>query len=60
MLVLKHFSVPCRVVSAWDTEGLQHELEFLDINLKKDSSFSLNVIHSPFLDYIENHTLLWL
>jgi hypothetical protein len=40
----------------------QHpEVEFLDINLTKDSSLLLHAIHSPFLllaDFTENHTLL--
>jgi hypothetical protein len=36
------------------------EMEFLDINLTKDSSLLLHAIHSPFMaDFKENHTLLW-
>jgi hypothetical protein len=37
------------------------EMEFLDINLTKDSSLLLHAIHSPFYWRIfrENHTILW-
>jgi hypothetical protein len=34
------------------------EMEFLDINLIKDLSLFLHAIHSPFVDFKENHTLL--
>ncbi len=37
------------------------EIEFLDINLTKDSSLLLHAIHSPFYlaNFKENPTLLW-
>ncbi len=37
------------------------EIEFLDINLTKDSSLLLHAIHSPFYlaNFKENHTLRW-
>ncbi len=42
--------------------GVDSEMEFLNISLKKDFSLLLNAIHSPpiLLAYFkENHTYLW-
>jgi hypothetical protein len=36
----------------------QPEVEFLDIDMKKDSSLLLYAIYRQ-ADFIENHTLLW-
>jgi hypothetical protein len=46
--------VPCFVSHTVDAEYLGEagpELEFLDVNLTKDSSLLLHAIHSPFLLY---------
>jgi hypothetical protein len=40
---------------------MYHEMEFLDITLKKDSSLLLHAIQGSLLlaDLKENHTLFW-